>query len=152
MEFGMPVSSDLFNNNPFPILKPECLSMPPMLQRQRAIGIIETGDDPYHLSSDKSFPESKSSWITLLTEICEHYAPCSSDHKHHILTDTAAIHTILAEMRGTMSSFRLIGDDEQIQRAETIIRILTDYIGPEYTASSRLRYATLTHILRLLEI
>lgn len=151
MNFGLPVSSDLFNDNPFPILKPDFLPMPPMLPRQRAIGIIETGDISYHLCSDKSFPESKYSWITLLTEICEHYAPSSSDHTHHILTDTAAIHTIIAEMRGTMNTFRHIGDDDEIQRVNDIINILTDYINPGYIASNRLRYATLKHILHLLE-
>ena len=189
MAFGIPVTPSLFEQafgaaatppiNPFQTLPPptqearpfptaflppleDPLAVPPRLERQQAIGIVDDDDDddddddtaPPVLRRqaagdypEREFQEGRSHWVKLLTEICEHYVVGvdSTAHQRYILTDAAAINTIADHMRtavvGTVYA----------RKGMLIVNTLTEYASPSWCGSSGLRYATLKHIIQLLE-
>lgn len=107
-----------------------------MMPRRQA-----AGDYPERL-----FQEGKAHWVKLLTEICEHYVvgDDSTDHERYILTDAAAIHSIADHMTEAVAT-------AHIRHGMTIVNTLTAYASPRWHGSSALRYATLKHIISMIE-
>mgnify|MGYP000601502996 CR=1 FL=1 len=136
------------------------LATPPRLEREQAIGIDDDDDDdddddtapgPRQQATDdysgREFREEKGHWVKLLNEICEHYVVGDDDttHERYILTDAAAINTITDHIQKAMA------DTVYFRQGMTIVNTLTAYASPSYRGSSGLRYATLKHIISLIE-
>lgn len=143
------------------------LDVPPMLTRQYAVGIDPelynappfglspfggfvrqgAGQPPVVSNVDAMYSHSLPRWVRLISEIRSHFGPHTRAPYAYRAIDSAAIKTIVAEMREFTNPCPGLYPPPR----HTIINLLDLFADSENYSSDELRHAALTHIISLLE-